>query len=166
VADIEKMASRPRDYLSETGLPLLTGGLIFIILGGGVLIQQLLPRGSVAQLVMQWIGVCCSGVVFFGANVLRRRIVFLRGGYVVPRIQPSSRAILLGGLVVVAGLGIFVFALPGRLHLVEDRFIPPGFAICVAISLSGRLAPEAQSYDVVQCILRGPCGPAVVDAWG
>src|ERR1700733_8154266 len=34
MADIEKMASRPRDYLSEPGLPLLTGGLIFLILGG------------------------------------------------------------------------------------------------------------------------------------
>jgi hypothetical protein len=135
VADIEKMASRPREYLSGTGLPLLAGGLVFIILGGGVLIQRLFPRGSVAPLIMQWIGICCAGAVLWGAKALRRRIVFPRGGYVVPRVQPSSRAILLGNLVVVIGLAIFAGALPGGLHLIESRFIPPGFAICVAITL-------------------------------
>ena len=137
MADIEKMASRPNDYLSGTGLPLLTGGLVFIILGGSVLVQQLLPRASVAQLVLQWIGICCCGAVFLWAKALRRRIVFPRGGYVVPRVPPPSRAILWGGFAVAVGLGIFAIAYPGRLHLVESRFLPSGFAICTAILLMG-----------------------------
>jgi hypothetical protein len=127
------MASRPSDYLAQTGLPLLTAGLVFIILGGGAFIQQLLPKASVERLVLQWVGVCCSGAVFWRANVLRRRIVFPRGGYVVPRVQPSSRAILWGGLVVAVGVGIFAVALPGRLHLIDSRYVAPGFAICFAI---------------------------------
>ncbi len=133
MADIEKMARRPNDYLSGTGLPQLSAGLVFIILGGSVLVQQLLPRA--AQLVLQWIGVCCCGAVFLWAKALRRRIVFPRGGYVVPRVSSSSRAILWGFFAAAIGLMIFAIAYPGRLHPVESRFLPSGFAICIAVLL-------------------------------
>jgi hypothetical protein len=139
MADIDKMASRPAQYLAQTGLPQLMGGLTFIVLGASALIQQTLGKGLVALLVVPWIGVCCAGpVVWAVSRSLRRRIVFPRGGYVVPRIQPGVRAIKWGGIVAGVGLGIFVSALPGSLHWFDSRFIPPGFAISFAILLLGR----------------------------
>src|SRR5258708_9663963 len=94
VPDIDKIASRPREYLAETGVPQLVGGLIFFFLGSAVLIQQRLPKGFMAQEMPQWIATCCCLAVLLGARALKRRIVFPRGGYVELRPRPAFRFIL------------------------------------------------------------------------
>ena len=76
MADADKIATRPRQYLDETGVPLLTGGVIFVLLGGSVLIQQALPSGFVAQESPKWIAICCVGAALWGEKRLKQRAVF------------------------------------------------------------------------------------------
>jgi hypothetical protein len=133
--DIDKIANRPRVYLSETGMPQLMSGLIFVVLGATVLIQQVLVKGPVAQLITQWIGVFCAGAVLWGARALRRRIVFPRCGYAEPRVAPASRFFFWGSMAAIVALGIFAIAMPGQLQHMEPRLIAPGFGILFAILL-------------------------------
>jgi hypothetical protein len=133
--DIDKIASRPRVYLSETGVPQLMGGVIFVVLGTTVLIQQVLLKGPVAQLITQWMGIFCAGAVLWGARALRRRIVFPRSGYAEPRVTPGSRFSFWGPMVVTVAFGIFAIAMPGHFPHMESRLIAPGFGILFAILL-------------------------------
>jgi len=130
MADIDKMASRPAEYVSQTGWNLIELGLIFVVWGAIVLIQEVLLKGAAAQMVAVWIGFGVGAALLWGAKSLRQRTTFPRGGYVVPRIQPSTRAIMFGGFIVIT---VLAFTLPGLLF--GSRFVPPGYAICVAIPL-------------------------------
>lgn len=133
--DIDQIASRPRVYLSETGVPQLMGGVIFVVLGTTVLIQQVLLEGPIAQLITQWTGILCAGAVLWGARALRRRIVFPRSGYAEPRVTPASRFLFWGPMAAAVALGIFAIAMPGHLPHMESRLIAPGFGILFAILL-------------------------------
>jgi hypothetical protein len=133
--DIDKIASRPSVYLFETGVPQLMSGLIFVVLGTTVLIQQVLVKGPVAQLITQWMGVFCAGAVLWGVRALRRRIVFPRSGYAEPRVAPVSRFLFWGSMAAIVALGIFAIAMPGQLQHMDNRLIAPGFGILFAILL-------------------------------
>jgi hypothetical protein len=131
VADINRIASRPRRYLAETGVPQLVGGLGFLILGTSVLIQPAFPTTG------SWIGGCCAGAVLLGARVLKQRIVFPRGGYVELRTRPALLFILLSCFAAAVALPIFAIMWPESLRwvtgIMESRLIDPGFAIGFAI---------------------------------
>jgi hypothetical protein len=133
--DLDKIASRPSVYLFETCVPQLMSGLIFVVLGTTVLIQQVLVKGPVAQLITQWMGVFCAGAVLWGARALRRRIVFPRSGYAEPRVAPVSRFLFWGSMAAIVALGIFAIALPGQLQHMDNRLFAPGFGILFAILL-------------------------------
>jgi hypothetical protein len=133
VRNIDKVIGRPREYLAETGVPQLLAGLVFFFLGGGVLIQQMLPKGSITQEIPKWISLCCVGAVLWGARNLKQRIVFPRGGYVEPRVRPALRFMFAASLAVAAALGILAIAWPGHQPHLDSRLIAPGFAIAMAI---------------------------------
>src|SRR3984957_5815509 len=109
MADIDKIASRPAEYVSQTGWNLIELGLIFVVWGATVLIQEVLLKGAVAQIVAVWLGFGVGAALLLGAKNLRQRTTFPRGGYVVPRIQPSTRAIVFGGVIVTT---VLAFTLP------------------------------------------------------
>jgi hypothetical protein len=114
-------------------VPYLVSGLIWILLGSSALIRQVFPQGLVAQEMPKWIGICCAVAVLLGARALKQRIVFPRGGYVEPRVQPASRFVYLFSFAAMVALAIFAIARPGHLPPLDSRFIPSAFAICFAI---------------------------------
>jgi hypothetical protein len=129
VADLDKITDRPREYLAETGVPLLVGGVFFCFFGSSDLIQQVLPKGFIAQEIPGWIAICCAGAALLGARALKRRMVFPRGGYVEPRLNPTVRFISAATVVALVALAIFAMAWPGRLPHMESRLVEPGLAI-------------------------------------
>lgn len=136
MVNIDKVISRPSEYLAETGVPQLLGGAIIFFLGSSVLIQQVLPKGFMDEEILGWISICCAGAALLGARTLKRRIVFPRGGYVEPRPHPAVRFIYIATLAVGAALAVFAMVWPGPLpHLpyMGSRFREPGFAIAFAI---------------------------------
>ena len=140
MADIGKIISRPSEYLAETGVPQLVGGTVFFLFGSSVLIQHVLPKGFMDEEILRWISICCAGAAMLGARALKQRIVFPRGGYVEPRLNPALRFINVATLVAIAVLAIFAMAWPGHLpHLpyLGSRFREPGFAIAFAIMCLG-----------------------------
>jgi hypothetical protein len=147
MADFDAIARRPVAYLAETGAPQLGSGLIFFFLGSSVLIQRSLPRTPLYLMVEPWIGTCCAIAVMLTIAAIKRRVVFPRGGYVVP-IGRTRRWLYLGVTVLVA-VAIWAFArsTPGhRLDFLESRLVWPGFAITFSvICLSGGLQQKSAS---------------------
>jgi hypothetical protein len=133
VPTIDKVIDRPRAYLAETGVPLLAAGLGFFFLGGGVLIQQMFPKGSMTQESPKLISLGCVGAVLWAARNLKQRIVFPRGGYVEPRVRPAIRFMFAASVAVAAALGILAIAWPGHQPHLESKLIAPGGAIAFAI---------------------------------
>jgi hypothetical protein len=130
VTDIDKITSRPSEYLAETGVPQFVGGAGIFLLGSGVLIQHVLPKGFMAE-IPEWIAICCAGAALLGARALMQRIVYPRGGYVEPRARPVVMFINVVYGAVLTALAIFPIAWPGRLP--HERLVEPGFAIVFAI---------------------------------
>jgi hypothetical protein len=133
VADIDKITRRPNEYLFETGVPQLVGGLIVFFFGSSVLIQQVLPKGFIAQELPGWIAICCAGAALLGARALKRRIVFPRGGYVEPRPHPAVRFVVVACVAVLVAVVILPMAWLRRLPHTESRLVEPGLAIFLAI---------------------------------
>jgi hypothetical protein len=138
MADLDQIAARPAQYLSETGTPQLLGGLVFLILGSSALIQTLMVTPGYLTLVVQYAGLCLVGIVAWRLSALKQRMVFPRGGYVKPRGR--NRIYSSAILVVFAGLAYFVFADAGFQAAAESPLVWPVFLIaCAIISLdSGR----------------------------
>jgi len=146
MANIDKIVGRPQEYLAETGVPQLAGGLIWLFLGGSVLIQRLLPKEFGAQQLSVWIAIACAGAALLGARALKQRIVFPRGGYVQPRSRPAARSTFVACIAAVVALGIFTIVWRGQVPRLENRFVAPGFAlafaiICVASAWKQRSSP-------------------------
>ena len=133
MADINKLTSRPQEYLAETGVPQIVGGLIWFFLGSSVLIQRVLPKEFIDRQIPVWIAIACAAAAMLAARALKRRIVFPRGGYVHPRPRPAARSTLVAGIAVVVAFGIIAIVWPGRMPRMESRLIAPGFALAFAI---------------------------------
>ena len=135
MANLDQIAGRPAQYLSETGTPQLMGGLVLFISGVSALIQTLMiTRGSSPWfLVVQYAGLCCVGIVFWRLSALKRRIVFPRGGYVKPRGR--SWTYLGAALVGLVGVAYSVFAdtWPGFRVALRSPLLWPAFMIVFAI---------------------------------
>jgi hypothetical protein len=136
MADLDQIAGRPAQYLSETGTPQLMGGLVLLILGISALIQTSLitaPGYRDYVLVAQYAGLCCVGIALWRLSALKQRIVFPRGGYVKPR--GSGRTWLVAVVVASAGLAYSVFAdTSPRLRVgIESPLLWPAFMIVFAI---------------------------------
>jgi hypothetical protein len=134
MADIDKIAKRPGAYLFETGVPQLTGGLIFFFSGASDLVRRFLPKTFVAQEAPKWLSICCCVAALWGAKALKGRVVFTRGGYVeLPRKWQRF------GLAAFAVFGIvLLFLAPflaqsGHLPSLDGRLEDPGFAIVFAV---------------------------------
>jgi branched-subunit amino acid transport protein len=132
MADVDKLAARPAAYLNETGMPMLSGGLIFFFLGASVLIRSVLPNTHLAQEGTQMLGIACCGAVLWLSRRLTARLVFPRGGYVE---LPSRRRQYLSAIA--ASVAILVVGLIWGLRRFEIRFLWPALAVVAAvISLS------------------------------
>jgi hypothetical protein len=134
MAHFDAIAQRPAEYLAETGVPQLSSGLIFFFLGSSILIQRLLPRTPLYMLTVSYTGTCCTIAVLLAIAAIKRKMVFPRGGYVVP-LGRALRSLYLG-LTVLFGVAIcaFVRATPrDRFDLLESRLVWPGFAIVFAV---------------------------------
>ncbi len=66
---IDKMTSRPSEYLSETGMPQLASGLVFFLLGSAVLIQGILPKTFIAQEGPKWVAILCCLAVWLAGQI-------------------------------------------------------------------------------------------------
>lgn len=130
MTDIDKITSRPNEYLAETGVPQLLGGAVFFFFGSSVLIQHVLPKGSMDEEILMWISICCAGAALLGARALKRRIVFPRGGYVEPRPHPAVKFAMVAFVAAVILIAIFG---PMRLPYRGSRSREPGFAIAFAV---------------------------------
>jgi hypothetical protein len=135
MANIEQIAGRPAKYLAQTGLPQLTSGLGFSIIGSASLIQNFLAATPVYRdysLVAAWAGTCLAFVVLCLLFVVKRRIVFPRGGYVKP-LGTRTRLIFWPVLVGVAVLLWAVARRRGTQFLGDSALVWPGFAILFAV---------------------------------
>ena len=135
MADIDRIADRPRAYLEGTGLMQLTSGLVFFTLGVFALVESKLmasPEYRDYGLVVQYAGLCCTGAVLWGISAIGRRMVFPRGGY-VQLSHPNRRwRVAVGAVVVSAGLTLIVSRWPeARLYL-DSRLLAPSFAVVFA----------------------------------
>jgi len=134
MADLEQIARRPAQYLSQTGMPQLTGGLIMLIGGSSVLIQTLVMRiDRDYGLVAQWTGIFCVLIVLWRLSILKRRMVFPRGGYVKPRSRPPIYWLVM--LVLILGMPYWVMT-HGRSEFMiglKSPLLWPAFAIVFAI---------------------------------
>lgn len=133
MADIKKLASRPQEYLAETGVPQIVGGLIWFFLGSSVLVQRVLPKALTDRQLPVWIAIGCAAAAMLAARALKQRIVFPRGGYVQPRSRPAARSTLVAGIALVVAFGIIAIIWPDRVPRMESRLMAPGFALAFAI---------------------------------
>jgi hypothetical protein len=140
MTDIDKIASRPSQYLAQTGVAQIVSGLIWFFLGASVLIQRVLPKGFSDPQIPVWIALGCAGATVLGARALQQRIVFPRGGYVQPRPRPAARSTFVVSIGLVVAFGIIAIVWPGRVPRIDSRFMAPGFALAFAIIclVSGR----------------------------
>ncbi len=129
--DVNKIARRPGEYLAETGIPQLTGGLGFSVLGGGTL----LAIWSGNLIVVNWSVVLVCALVFWFVHRIKQRLVFPRGGYVVVE-RPRGNRILMAVFIGLS-LALLVLALAGySFHQFDSRMLWPGYAIVFAIILA------------------------------
>jgi hypothetical protein len=97
-----------------------------------------------------WVGTGCAIAAMLAITAIKRRVVFPRGGYVVP-VGRTRRWLYLGisAITVAIAVAIWAFA-PStsghRLDFLESRLVWPGFAITFsAICLSGGLQQKSAS---------------------
>lgn len=102
---LDELATRPALYLTETGLPHLTGGILMFLIGAAGLTMRFLLKTDVTQAASIWIGLCAVVAVRWGANLLKKKVVFPRGGYV--KVLPSKS----GAIALVLGLATFLLLL-------------------------------------------------------
>jgi hypothetical protein len=137
--DIDRIAARPADYLTETGLTQLQSGTIFFVIGIFSLIHGLLPIAyRYYGLAAQNVGILCAAAVFWKLSVIKKSIVFPRGGYVEPQVRaPAFWVVLFVALGVAVGFAFVALrpdlALAGIRIIMETPLIWPGFAILFAI---------------------------------
>jgi hypothetical protein len=130
MADVDDLARRPAAYLLETGIPQLTGGLIFFFLGGSDLVQRFLPKTLLASEGPRWLAICCATAVLWGAKTLKERVVFTRGGHV--ELRRGWWPFVVSGLAV-QGIVLVFLGLSGRLPRLDGEMAYPGFAIVFAV---------------------------------
>jgi hypothetical protein len=133
MADLDAIAQRPAAYLAGTGLPQLGGGLVFLFGGSAILIQRLLPGTPLYRLALPWVGTLCGIAAMLAIAAIKRKVIFPRGGYVVPLGRPQRLLYFGLGLLIVIALWAFARAGPEhRIDLLESRLVWPGFAILFA----------------------------------
>jgi hypothetical protein len=133
MANLDQIAGRPAQYLSETGTPQLLGGLVFLIVGSSALIQTLMITPGNLSLVVQYAGLCLVGIVAWRLSALKQKMVFPRGGYVEPRGRKWTW--LGAALVAITGLAYSVFGdrWPGFREALKSPLLWPAFLIVFAI---------------------------------
>jgi hypothetical protein len=130
MADIDKLATRPAAYLSETGVPYLIGGFLIFLFGGCELVTSVLPKNFLAQEGPKWLAVLFCITNIWIARAIYKRYVYPRGGYV------ELRQRRMGGIPIAGAIGAAV-ALFGTLFWwgrldVEYRPTCPAFAVIFA----------------------------------
>ena len=128
--DLDKIARRPGEYLAGTGVPQLTSGLVFALLGSSVLLQRLAPQQFGGQMTIAWSGLALCGLVFWLSRRVKQRAVFPRGGYVTTNQFTRSRIAGWVFAAILLVLGILGYTLP--VQLLDSRLMWPGFAIAGA----------------------------------
>jgi hypothetical protein len=127
MTDIDSLAARPATYLRETGVPQLTGGLIFFLLGSSVLLKSILPGNFVAQEAPKWVAIAfCCGALWISRK-LNQKYVFPRGGYVQ---MPTPRTRYWVALPAVVAMT--VVTLIWRMPRLDSPLLWPAFAILFA----------------------------------
>jgi hypothetical protein len=132
---VTEAIDRPRNYLSETGVPWLVSGLAFSLLGGSSFIQQVLPLEY--KLIPAWVAIGCAILVFIAGWALKRRLVFPRGGYVQPVDPEFGMREWIQMALTLAGIGALFLIL--KLTTTASWFELSGtaFAVCFAAIIAG-----------------------------
>ena len=146
MAKLDEVTQRPSSYLSETGVPWLASGLVFSLLGGSSLVQQILPLEY--KLIPGWVAISCAIVVFLGAWMLKRRVVFPRGGYVQPQDPELRTRDLIHMALTLAGIGALFLILKAVTAASWFELSGTAFAICFAviIAAAGRRMKRPKMY--------------------
>lgn len=130
---VDQIAARSTEYLNDAGIPSLAG-VVFVLLGLSSLIWPVLARNGhpSAALGVQMAGTVLAWLALLAILMLKRRLVFPRAGYAVPRRPPSVRAIkilALGGIVLVGLLAVGRHRIPE----ISPRFAAPAFSMVFAL---------------------------------
>lgn len=144
-ADLRDLERRPRRYWHVDGIPELVMGLVWLVWGGALLLEEALPRegaGAAAYRMFVPAVLVLSG---FAANWaiarLKARLTYPRTGYIAYR-EPGRRARVLVALVVMgAAAALAALIVSGRAAGVERSAGP---ALGVILSLAFVVASVRQ----------------------
>jgi hypothetical protein len=129
---VDELIGRPAAYLNDSGLPWLTTGSAFVLMGTSQLIWPLLARSHpIGALVMQGGGTVAAMLILWAGLKLKQMVVFPRAGYAVPRHSPWIRVIkglCLSSIVLVAMLARGGHRMPDL-----GRLSAPFFAVVFAL---------------------------------
>ena len=131
MADVYKLSKRPAEYMWETGVPPLSAGSGFFLLGSADLLQRILPQADLAHMGIKWLAIFLAGAVLWSARCIKDRIVSPRGGYV----EPAQPRWLLPALLM---LLILVYSTaqignPPDHDFIDNRLVVPGFAVLTGV---------------------------------
>jgi len=129
--DIDGVMLSAQRHWMEDGLSEMMLGLLFVILGGGLLVKVALPRGLTPDLLIPALTIVGVFGLTRGFKKLKERVTFPRSGYVALPEPTRSRRILTFATVGVAGAA---FTLVLSAHVVV---VPVFAAVFAAIFLWG-----------------------------
>jgi hypothetical protein len=125
--DIDDVKRNAQRHWMEDGLSEILVGLLFIIIGGGLLLKLALPRWLTLDLLSSALTAAGALGLSWGFKKLKERITFPRSGYVVLPEPTRTRRMLTFGSVAVLGLAS---ALGLLTHRVVVPVVAAVFAMC------------------------------------
>lgn len=135
--DLTEVAGRSKRYWDADGIPEIVMGGVWFVWGGGLLLQDSIPRSSRLSDLSSWIVLAAMLLTGLAANTviktLKNKYTFPRGGYVTFNAPSPARRLLAA---VAAGLAAAVYAVlavfAAKGHLDANAFAP-AFAAAMAI---------------------------------
>ncbi|HEV8412508.1 MAG TPA: hypothetical protein VGQ49_02860 [Bryobacteraceae bacterium] len=125
--DIDDVKRNAQRHWMEDGLSEILVGLLFIIIGGGLLLKLALPRWLTLDLLSSALTAAGALGLSWGFKKLKERITLPRSGYVVLPEPTRTRRMLTFGSVAVLGLAS---ALGLLTHVVVVPVVAAVFAMC------------------------------------
>jgi len=125
--DIHDVTLRAQQHWAEDGLSEIMVGLLFVIMGGGLLVKLVLPRWITLHLLSSALTVAGALALSWGFKKLKERITFPRSGYVALPEPTRMRWVFLfamfGVVAVATALGLAT-------HFLTIPVVAAVFAAC------------------------------------
>ena len=102
--DIDGVTLRAQRHWTEDGLSEIVVGLLFIVMGGGVLVKLVLPRWITLDILISALTIVGVLGLTRGFKNLKERITFPRSGYVALPEPTRMRRIIVFGIVAAVGV--------------------------------------------------------------